>query len=282
MWKEYETKLFDFLKQNYPECEIEFNDSIFGVYSRTERQIDFAIRGNLAGKRILGIVDCKYYNKKINIKTVESFIGMMQDVNANFGLMITNHGYSKAAKNRVKYSNLKLDVLKFNDLKEIAVTVDYFFNQNIKGLELSKSEFFRRNEQNTGYFDKEKSSYIKRIICYKEEYANNEYYAFKKLLENSVRALRDFERLDRISLFIPSYKNDESTNYINKKILYSCQIKRYEIEKFLNIDIGSLRDEIIDWRKDFLGKITKEDVQSFAETFVKEKEYNNYESIACN
>lgn len=281
MWKEYESKLFDFLKRTYPECEIEFDDSIFGIYSKIERQIDFAIRGNLAGKRILGIVDCKYYSKKIDIKTVESFIGMMQDVNANFGFMITNRGYSQAAKNRVKYSNLKLDILQFNELNEIEPTVDYFFNQNIKGLELSKSEFFRRNRQNSGYFDEKKSDYKKRIICYKEEYANSEYYALKKLLENSVRTLRDFEQLDQISLSIPSYKNDASTNYIDKKILYSCQIKRFEIEKFLNTNISSLRDEIVNWRKDFLENITKEMVQNFARIFVKEKEYNHYDDITC-
>ncbi|MBF4486226.1 restriction endonuclease [Flavobacterium sp. CSZ] len=162
MWKKYETKLFDFFKQTYPECEIEFDDSIFGIYSKIERQIDFAIRGNLAGKRILGIVDCIYYSKKIDIKTVESFIGIMQDVNANFALMITNRGYSQAAKNRVKYSNLKLDILQFNELNEIEPTVDYFFNQNIKGLELSKSEFYRRNRQNTAYFDK-KNLIIKNV-----------------------------------------------------------------------------------------------------------------------
>lgn len=282
MWKEYEIKLFDFLKQTYPECEIEFDDSVFGMYSKVERQIDFAIRGNLAGKRILGIVDCKFYSKKIHVKTVESFIGMMQDINANFGLIITNKGYSQAAKNRVKYSNLKLDVLKFNELNEIELTVDYFFNQSIKGLQLSKSEFFRRNKQNTGYFDEIKSNYKKRIICYKEEYANTEYSAFKKLLENSVRTLRDFEQIDNIKLFIPANKTDESTNYIYKKILYSCTINRFEIEKFLNTNINDLRDEIINWRNDFLGILTEEIILKFAKTFINEEEYNNYENITCS
>ena len=130
MWKEYEKKIFVFLTEIYPNCEIEYDDAIFGIYSNVERQIDFAIRGNLAGKRILGIVDTKYYNKNIDVKVIEGFIGMMQDVNANFGFMITNKGYSQAAKNRVKNSNLKLDILKLNELNEIELTVDYFFNQN--------------------------------------------------------------------------------------------------------------------------------------------------------
>lgn len=272
MWKEYEEKIFDFLKETYPECEIEYDDSIFGIFSKIERQIDFAIRGFLAGKRILGIVDSKYYNKKIDVKVIESFIGMMQDVNANFGFMITNQGYSQAAKNRVKNSNLKLDVLKFNELNEIDLTVDYFFNQNIKGLQLSKSEFNRRNKQNTIFFDEDKSNYKKRLIYYKEGFVNSEYYAFKKLFENSVRLFRDFEQLDFVKLVIPLNKCDETTNYIEKKYLYSCAIERHVIEKFINIKIDYLRDDIINWRKDFLGNISKEDVFKFADLYVQQNE----------
>ncbi|KAA0129032.1 restriction endonuclease, partial [Chryseobacterium sp. SN22] len=219
MWKEYEREVYQALKKAYPECEIEFDDSILGIYSKAERQIDFSIRGTVAGKRILGIVDCKFYNKNIDVKGVESFIGMSQDVNANFGFIITNNGYSQAAKNRIKYSSVKLDILEFNEFGKIDIPVDYFFNQNIKGLQLSKYEFVRRNKQNTGFFDPEKSDYFKRIICYKEKYVETEYYAFKKLLENSIRTLRDFEKIDEINIFIPVCNE-------NNKHLYSCKISR--------------------------------------------------------
>lgn len=270
MWKEYERKLYEFLSDAYPDCEITFDDFIFGIFSNVERQIDFAIRGNLAGKRILGIVDCKYYKKNIDVKIIESFIGMMQDINANFGFMITNQGYSQAAKNRVKNSNLKLDVLNFNELNEIEVSVDYFFNQNIKGLQLSKSEFFKRNKQNTSYFDEHKSDYKKRIIYFKEGFANSEYFAFKKLLENSVRVFRDFEQLNSIKLIIPVIKCDFTTNYIEKESLYFCDVSKYEIEKFLKTNISYLRDDIINWRKDFLEAISKTVVQDFGNKYVKQ------------
>ncbi|RQO32637.1 hypothetical protein DBR32_03325 [Taibaiella sp. KBW10] len=279
MWKDYENKLFNFLKETYPECEIEYDDSIFGLYSKTERQIDFAIRGNLAGKRILGVVDSKYYSRNIDVKDVESFIGMIQDVNANFGFMITNNGYSKAAKNRVKYSNLKLDILRVNELNELELTVDYFFNQNIKGLQLSKSEFLRRGKQNSAYFDVDKSDYKKRAICFKEGYATTEYYAYKKLLENIVRAFRDFDRLHTINIFIPANKNDSSTNFTNKKYLYYCKVNRSEIENFLRINIDFLRDDIINWRNEFLANISKETVERFASIHVREKAYENYENL---
>lgn len=269
MWKEYERKLYQFLKDTYPDCEIDFDDSIFGIYSKAERQIDFAIRGNLAGKRILGIVDCKYYKKNIDVKIIESFIGMMQDVNANFGFMITNQGYSNAAKNRVINSNLKLDVLNFDELNEIKLGVDYFFNQNIKGLQLSKSEFFKRNKQNTSYFDEHKSDYKKRIIYFKEGFAETEYFVFKKLLENSVKVFRDFEQLNNMKLIIPVLKRDITTNYIEKQSLYYCDVNKYEIEKFIKISISHLRDDITNWRKDFLEIISKTIIQNFGNEYVK-------------
>ncbi|SDI64316.1 restriction endonuclease [Winogradskyella thalassocola] len=282
MWKEYEKKLYETLRQNYPDCEIEYNDSIYGIYSITERQIDFSIRGNLAGKRILGIVDTKYYNKNINVKIVESFIGMTEDVNANFGFIITNKGYSKAAKNRVKHSNLKLDVLELNELNEIDITIDYFFNQNIKGLQLSKYEFFRRWKQNTNFFDSTKSNYKKRIVCFKEGFANTEYYAFKKILENSARAFRDFNQLDYIKIYIPSNKNNQFTNYFDVKTLYFSTIKKTDIEDFTNTNIEYLRDDIKNWRNEFLGKLNKERVMEFASKFIQEKKYDEYKNITCS
>ena len=38
------------------------------------------------------IVDCKCLFKKIDVKDVETFIGLVEDVNAEFGLLITTSG----------------------------------------------------------------------------------------------------------------------------------------------------------------------------------------------
>ncbi|MCS4164770.1 hypothetical protein M2419_001851 [Sphingobacterium sp. BIGb0116] len=282
-WQDYEKKVFDTLSIAFPESNISFDDLILGIYSKAERQIDFAIRDNMAGKKILGIADCKYYNKNINIKMVESFIGMMQDVNANFGFLITNRGYSQAAKNRVRYSNLKLDVLELNELNEIEITADYFLNQNIKGLQLSKSEFLRRGKQNSSFFDEEKSDYKKRRIVFKEGYANYEYHAFKKLFESTGRSFRDFENLEHIKVFIPAKKNDESTDYKDVMFLYSININKQQFEEFTNLSFENLRNNIKDWRSDFINaNITKTYIIEFADRFVTSTQYSDYSSIKFN
>lgn len=270
-WKEYEKEVFNALREIYPNCEIEFNDSIFGIFSLAERQIDFAIRGTIASETILGIVDCKYYNENVDVKDVESFIGMVQDVNANFRILITKKGYSLAAKNRVKYSNLKLEVLTPNELNEIDISVDYFFNKLIKGLRLSKYEFFKRWSRNTGYFDSVKSNYQQRSLVFKEGFANTEFYAQKKTLESCVRAFRDFDRLDKIKITIPANKHNYKTGLDDLKTEFNCTITRNEIERFLKLNIDELRDDIRIWRKSFLGELTKEIISNFARTYIKAK-----------
>ena len=274
-WKEYEKEVFEALCVIYPNCEIEFNDSIFGVFSLIERQIDFAIRGEIAGETILGIVDCKFYNENVDVKGIESFMGMAQDVNANFGILITKKGYSLAAKNRVKHSNLKLEVLTPNELNEIDISVDYFFNKSIKGLRLSKYEFFKRWSRNTAYFDVQKSDYHQRSLVFKEGFANTEYCTHKKTLESCVRAFRDFDGLLDIKTTIPANAYNSETGIDDIKTEFTCSITRAEIERFLKLNIDELRYDIGIWRKSFLGKLTKEIVSDFAKNYIKTRRIKN-------
>jgi hypothetical protein len=279
-WKEYEFKIYETIKAAFPDSEIVYDDAIFGFYSKVERQIDFAIRATVAGKRILGIVDCKLYEKNIDLKMVESFIGMIQDVNGHFGILITNKGYSKAAKNRVKYSNLKLDVLEINELNEIQISADYFINQNIKGLQLSKYEFLRRGKQNNTCFDEEKSDYNKRRIVFKEGFANTEYYAFKKIFSEIARVFRDFEHLDVIEIYIPANKNDQSTDFLNVKFLYSSRLTKQKFMEISNLNFDHLRDDINNWRNDFINSsFSKNDLLEFAKIHINQKAYLSYDQI---
>jgi hypothetical protein len=62
----------------------------------------------------------KYYNKKIDVKDVEAFLGMLTDVDANKGVMISLKGYSTAAINRAHNdsTDLELEVFSFAELKQ--------------------------------------------------------------------------------------------------------------------------------------------------------------------
>ena len=271
-WRKYERQVHQELASIFTECDFEFDDRIFGKHSKIDRQIDISIRGKVGGNKILGIIDCKYFATKIDVKIVESFLGMIEDTKANFGLLITNKGYSLAAKNRANVKNLKLDIIEFDELEKIKLTFDYFVNQNIKNLELSRYEFFKRGKENSGYFDSNKSNYNKRIVTFKEGFANTEYYSFKKIIKESARLFRDFSDLELITIKIPANNNEE-------KRLYASTVKRKDLEKFLNLDFNYLREDIRFWRSDFLenGDYTKESIYDFAKENINSIKYIDYE-----
>lgn len=120
-WKKYESEILTYFQETYPETTITFDKKIIGKYSKTERQIDIFIEGEIAGYEIKIVVDCKYFSKNIDVKQVESFCSMVEDVDAHQGVLITKKGYSKAAINRAYYGNQKveLDIINFDKIKEL-------------------------------------------------------------------------------------------------------------------------------------------------------------------
>ncbi|MCG2717753.1 MAG: restriction endonuclease [Nanoarchaeota archaeon] len=118
-WKRYEKEIYEYFSSVYPKSKITTDIKITGHFSKVKRQIDLLIDDVICDYKIRIVVDAKYYNKKINVKDVESFIGLLRDVGAVQGVMISTEGYTKAAINRAYYDDLKLDldILNFKDLK---------------------------------------------------------------------------------------------------------------------------------------------------------------------
>ena len=119
-WQEYEKEVLETLRLYYPNATIKNNIKIKGIYSKRSRQIDIYIEDIVGGKTTTILVECKYYNKVIDVKVVESFMGMASDIGADIGLLITEKGYSKSALSRAYYDPLQieLDILSLAELKE--------------------------------------------------------------------------------------------------------------------------------------------------------------------
>ena len=117
-WQDYELYITRHFKRQFPDASISHNVRRKGAISKTERQIDILIEGDLAGFEISLIVDCKYFNKKVNVKHVEAFLSFLLDLKASKGVLITNVGYSKAAYNRATYDtqDIELRIINFQDL----------------------------------------------------------------------------------------------------------------------------------------------------------------------
>ena len=79
------------------------NANLIGKISGVSRQIDVLIdeRHNTDNTRRI-VVDAKHRKQKVDVKDVESFLGLMKDASATHGYLVTSSGYSKAAEKRAQ------------------------------------------------------------------------------------------------------------------------------------------------------------------------------------
>jgi hypothetical protein len=76
--------------------------------SGTKRQIDVFIKGNIYAFEVKILVDSKNYSNPVDIKEVESIIGMVEDVGANLGVIVCPSGFTDGAKRRAETSSIQL------------------------------------------------------------------------------------------------------------------------------------------------------------------------------
>ena len=57
---------------------------------------------------MLIIVECKKWNAKLNVKAVEAFAGVKNDVGAHIGVMVSTAGFSKTAYRVAQQANINL------------------------------------------------------------------------------------------------------------------------------------------------------------------------------
>ncbi len=119
-WKEYEQEIERHFREEYPSATITANAKLPGRLSKTERQIDLLIEAQVCDMPFRIIVDAKHYNRKLDVKDVEEFLGLVGDVAAHKSLMISPEGYTKAAIERAHSADADviLDVLNFKELSQ--------------------------------------------------------------------------------------------------------------------------------------------------------------------
>lgn len=107
-WKRFEDLAAHIQQSFAPGASVEQNVRILGLRSKVLREVDIAVRTRVGQYSIFIAIDCKDYRRKINVKDVETFIGLIKDVGANKGAMIAVHGFSPAAKNRARDAGVDL------------------------------------------------------------------------------------------------------------------------------------------------------------------------------
>ena len=91
-----------------PTSEVIHDVKLDGRLSGRKRQIDVLVRDKIGQYEILIVIDCKDYNKPVDVKGVEEFAGLLEDVGAQRGVLVCPKGFSEAAKKRAQ--SLQLDL----------------------------------------------------------------------------------------------------------------------------------------------------------------------------
>lgn len=271
-WKDYEQRVYKKFKLEYPNIDIFYNVETLGKSSKTLRQVDTLVNSTVAGINVRIAIECKAYSRKIDVDKIESFANRLKQIGANHGVVITNEGFTKGAKNTAEdYGNITLMILNYEDLEKYEFTEDDEVDYMISKLNYTKKDFTQRQKHNTGFTDLLYTSFEKKLIVFKEGYTKTEYYSYKKLLENSAKVFRDFPNMDNVTFVNIAFRTNKE--YEEEKYLYWINITKEEVEKLLNIDINYLRRNILNWRE-FLGTINKEKVLNFAKEKIKSEPYS--------
>lgn len=107
-WKRFEELIKKVQEELAPDAIVKLDDKIIGKETGVIRQIDISVRQSIGNYEILVAIDCKDYSRPVDVKEIEAFIGMIQDVHANKGVIVSASGFTKTAKTRGKKAGLNL------------------------------------------------------------------------------------------------------------------------------------------------------------------------------
>lgn len=114
-WRGYESYILGSLAAQFPGVRLEPNARLPGKKSGTMRQIDI-----LAHASEPVAFECKYFSRKVDVKCVETVLGMLNDVELKRGAIVTAVGFSAAAKRRAANDacDLQLELIEPKRLSE--------------------------------------------------------------------------------------------------------------------------------------------------------------------
>jgi len=107
-WEEFEAIIARLQTTFSKGATVTRDEKLPGKLSGRSRQIDVCIRTKVGTENVLIIVECKKHKRKVDVKAVESFIGVKKDVGAQMGIMVSKEGFSRSAYKRVKDENISL------------------------------------------------------------------------------------------------------------------------------------------------------------------------------
>lgn len=118
-WKEYQESVADiFRKQG---CSVEVEARIKGA--RATHAIDVYVSFLHLGIDCKWIIECKLWNKKVPKEKVLTLQKVVEDLGADRGIIISENGFQKGAKNAIQNSNITL-VTKLSEFEKTVKSIE--------------------------------------------------------------------------------------------------------------------------------------------------------------
>jgi hypothetical protein len=92
---------------------------VIGRYSLAKRQIDVAVYCAKSMPYPFLVVESKRYSRRLNVKDIESFIGMKDDLGAQIGVVVCPNGFSPGAIRRAEAAGIITRVLSLTDAQRL-------------------------------------------------------------------------------------------------------------------------------------------------------------------
>lgn len=73
-----------------------------------ERQIDVLVSTKTVGIKVLTVIECKDYNRKVSVGVVDGLHSKMQDINAHKGIIVSRKGFSSQSVSKAKRLDISL------------------------------------------------------------------------------------------------------------------------------------------------------------------------------
>jgi hypothetical protein len=118
-WKVFE-KAVAHIEESYDNCKVTRNHKLKGRRSDTERQIDVWLEAEIGDRHVVTVaIECRRYtDRPVSIKDIDAFVGFLEDVGADKGVMISHSGYTDGARKRAAGANIELRMLTIEEAEE--------------------------------------------------------------------------------------------------------------------------------------------------------------------
>lgn len=139
-WKRFEDLVAHIQATLAPDALVERNVKMMGR-SGLERQIDICVRVKAGQFELFVVIDCKDYNRKVDVNDVEAVMGLCQDVGANQSAIVTARGFSDGAMKRARDVKMNIYTLIDAEKHEWQTLVTVPILVEVRGLESVRFAF---------------------------------------------------------------------------------------------------------------------------------------------